>query len=214
MDPDENGCFTSREVDSIVTDESEETESENIEDEEEIDVVSVQSAPVRAHQRNLSAHAASAQRSLLKTKNLQKAAAHKQRKQKSSASAPATPYLLTPVQSPQPSNPAGPIEYPMPKVRFLLDQVPNLGGLGSLSVQSRSLLSLLRSFERSNPAMQRGLKRSFSGTSSITGSLAGSFARPEKKRHRMWDREDLGRTKKLAALIAARACTNGALLSR
>ncbi|XP_003747272.1 transcriptional regulator Myc-A-like [Galendromus occidentalis] len=101
---------------SSLSDESEETESETIEDEEEIDVVSVQSAPVRAHQRSLAAHAASSQRSLLKSKNLQKAAAHKQRKQKASASAPATPYLLTPVQSPQPSNPAGPVEYPMPKV--------------------------------------------------------------------------------------------------
>lgn len=138
-------------------DDSDESES-NDDDEEEIDVVSIQSAPLashahnatnvangqqqlqqmqmqRAHQRSLTSHTASSQRSLLKSKNSLKTAAHKQRKQKNAGTVanvsvtnnalptPVTPYLLTPASSPQPAgNPIGPTEYPMPKVRaYALD---------------------------------------------------------------------------------------------
>ncbi|XP_022698096.1 uncharacterized protein LOC111265571 isoform X2 [Varroa jacobsoni] len=133
------------------SDDSDESES-NDDDEEEIDVVSIQSAPLashahnatnvangqqqlqqmqmqRAHQRSLTSHTASSQRSLLKSKNSLKTAAHKQRKQKNAGTVanvsvtnnalptPVTPYLLTPASSPQPAgNPIGPTEYPMPKV--------------------------------------------------------------------------------------------------
>jgi len=124
-------------------DDSDDSDS-NADDEEEIDVVSVHSAApavqttsssssvqhVRAHQRSLNSHTASSQRSLLKSKNSLRTAHHKQRKQQrsstagstassSSASTPATPYLLTPVQSPQPHSLGGPVEYPMPKVSAL-----------------------------------------------------------------------------------------------
>ncbi|OQR74955.1 hypothetical protein BIW11_08739, partial [Tropilaelaps mercedesae] len=122
-------------------DEDEDDDDDEEEDEEEIDVVNVKldsqthntnaangQTQLRAHQKSLTSQATSSQRSLLKSKNSLKTAAHKQRKQKnapvasvsvpnSPAVGPATPYLLPTLPSPQPGgNPAGPVEYPMPKV--------------------------------------------------------------------------------------------------